>query len=162
MAIFHANILPLLSETMFLDMLRASTDDEYTTATTGISLYQGTQPTANYVNDNWPEHSWDSVDYLGFVKGNILKTSTSSYTLQYLVSTTSEKSGTCTWAILWSSGSVSSTSSIASGTIPTTNFWVVPASDITTSTGVVKLNNANLVAGQITTVTDISLVLGGL
>lgn len=162
MALFHQNILPLLRETMFIDMLRPSSDNKYTTATTGMALFSGVQPTANEVYNNWPEHSWTSTNFLGYVNGTILKTSTSSFTLEYIVSTTAKNSGTCTWAILWSSANVTSTSSIHSPTIPTSNFWVVPVADITTSTGVVKLNDVNMVAGQITTITDVSLVLGGI
>lgn len=164
MAIFHENILLLLRETMFIDLLGlpSSVSSEVSTRNIGITLHGGVQPTADQVLANWPNDSWSSADFLGYANNALLITSTSSLTLSYTTATNAIRSGTCTWAILWSSGSVSSTSSVSAPTIPTDKFWVVPVSDITTTTGILRMNDTNMVADSSTTVTDLSLVLGGI
>ena len=159
MAIFHHNTVQLARQSMITDTLGSSETTDPTSCSLKAALYAGSQPTANDVAANWPSYTSTSTDYLGFVSGTLLEVSTSSFTLQTLTTATATASGTATWAILWNRGV--SVGSLASDTLPTTAFWVVPVCDVTTSTGVVILNDTNLTSGQTFSLADVTLKLGG-
>lgn len=159
MALFHYKTVQLARQMMITDTFGSTNSTNPTSCIFKASLHAGSQPTANDVADNWPSYTSTSTDYLGFVSGTLLEVSTSSFTLQTLTTATATASGTATWAILWNRGV--SVGSLASDTLPTTAFWVVPVCDVTTSTGVVVLNDTNLTSGQTFTLSDVTLKLGG-
>ena len=159
MAIFHYKTVQLARQMMITDTFGGNSTTDPTSCVFKASLHAGLQPTANDVADNWPNYTSTSTDYLGFVSGTLLEVSTSSFTLQTLTTATATGSGTATWAILWNRGV--SVGSLASDTLPTTAFWVVPVCDVTTSTGVVILLDTNLTSGQTFSLADVTLKLGG-
>lgn len=160
MAIFHQNTVQLARQSMITDTLGGiANSGNPISCYLKAALYAGSQPTANDIADNWNGYTSTSTDYLGFVTGTLLEVSTSSFTLQTLTTATAAGTGIATWAVLWNGGV--SVSSMDSETLPTSAFWVVPVCDITTSTGVVILNDANLTTGQTFTLTDVTLKLGG-
>ena len=85
-----------------------------------------------------------------------------SYTLQAVVpNIVAMRSGTATWAIIYEENytqSITSATLTATTTVPVSiGLMVVPVSDLTTSTGVFKLLNNNLVNGGTFTITDFTL-----
>ena len=160
MAIFHHNIIQLARQTMITDTLGGYGGPDATYCFTKVSLYAGVQPTANDVADNWPSYTSTSTDYLGFIPSATLsEVSTSSFTLAALTTATATRSGTAAWAILWNKDI--SNGSLATDTLPTNAFWVVPVCDVTTSTGIAILLDTNLTSGQTFTLADVTLKLGG-
>jgi hypothetical protein len=160
MAIFHHNIIQLARQTMITSTLDTTDGVVGFQCSTKVSLYAGLQPTANDVAANWPSYTSTSTDYLGFIPSALLtEVSTSSFTLAALTTATATGSGTATWAILWNKDI--SNGSLDTDTLPTSAFWVVPACDITTSTGVAILLDTNLTSGQTFTLADVTLKLGG-
>jgi hypothetical protein len=159
MALFHYNTVQLARQSMITDTLGSSDTSDPTSCDLKAAIYAGAQPTANDVAANWSSYKSTSTDYLGFVSGTLLEVSTSSFTLQTLTTATAAGSGTATWAILWNRGV--SAGSMASATLPTSAFWVVPVCDVTTSTGVAILLDTNLTSGQTFTLADVTLKLGG-
>lgn len=172
MAIFNETALKVLRERMFISGMYVSqyapTYENISQFSTYVTLHSGVQPTANDVKNNWSSYNWNNSNFLGAASVGLKETGTSSLILISLTTTTANRSGTATWATLWSirksttaSGTVTyTTGSFTSVTPPTNHFFVVPISDITTTTGVVKMNDTNLVAGQVSTISDITLKLG--
>lgn len=167
MALFNNAALQVLRERMFIDGFTYSTSDP-TFLTSFLTLHSGNQPTANDVKNNWTLYNWDNETFLGGSSVALTKSSTSSFTIQTTTSTIANRSGTSTWAILWSRRLTSSATSVTTlttssftSTIPPTNqFVVVPVSDITTTTGVVRINDQNVVSGQVSTISEITLTIG--
>lgn len=165
MALFNESALRVLRERMFGAGLLGGRS---TSIPTFITLHSGVQPTANDVKNNWTSYNWDNASFLGGLPIVISKTSTSSFTLQTTTSTIANRSGTATWAAIWSRRESSTstnlvtltTGSFTSTNPPTNHFFVVPISDITTTTGVVRINDQNVAAGQATTISEITLKLG--
>ena len=161
MALFHYNTVQLARQAMITDTLGAPNGERNSTyCTTKISVYAGSQPPANDIAANWTSYTSTNTDYLGFIPSAVLsEVSTSSFTLQTLTTATATRSGTATWAILWNKDI--SNGSLATDTLPTSAFWVVPVCDVTTSTGVAILLDTNLTSGQTFTLADVTLKLGG-
>jgi hypothetical protein len=173
MALFNKTALKVLREKLFINGFRSDSSwwaTKWSSFTGFVTLHSGTQPTANDVKNNWPSYNWDNPSFLGGLNVSLAETSTSSFTLQTTTSTVANKSGTADWAIFWSGRldpTTSSnyivtltTSSFTSSTPPSNYFFVVPVSDITTTTGVVRINDQNVVAGQISTISEVTLTLG--
>lgn len=172
MALFNETTLRVLRERMFINgFTTINTDPSYSNITsfTGfVTLHSGVQPTANDVKNNWSSYNWDNASFLGGLNVSLIETSTSSFTIQTTTSTVANKSGTATWATFWSpristtsSGMATlTTSSFTSTNPPTNHFFVAPISDITTTTGVVRINDQNVVAGQVSTISEVTLKLG--
>ena len=159
MALFHYKTIQLARQMMITDTLGSSDSTNPISCDLKASIHAGVQPTANDVADNWSNYTSTSTDYLGFVSGTLLEVSTSSFTLQTVTTATAAGTGVATWAILWNR-SVSA-GALASATLPTRAFWVVPVCDVTTSTGVAILLDTNLTSGQTFTLADVTLKLGG-
>jgi hypothetical protein len=169
MAIFNNTSLQVLRERMFLDGFTRSTSFTAPTSFTAfVTLHSGVQPTANEVKNNWTSYNWDNASFLGGLNVSLVETSTSSFTIQTTTSTVANRSGTSTWATFWSRRLTSTatslttltTSSFTATTPPTVQFFVVPVSDITTTTGVVRINDQNVVAGQVSTISEVTLTIG--
>jgi hypothetical protein len=166
MAIFNRTALIVLRERMFAVGLSAS--GRSTSIPTFVTLHSGIQPTANEVKNNWSSYNWNNESFLAGVPAVINKTSTSSFTLQTTTSTVANRSGTATWATFWSRRQTSTstsivtltTSSFTSTNPPTNHFFVVPISEITTTTGIVRINDQNIIAGQQSTISEVTLTLG--
>ena len=171
MALFNETTLRVLRERMFINGFYAESYTNYsnlTSFTAFVTLHSGVQPTANDVKNNWSSYNWDNSSFLGGLSVSLVETSTSSFTLQTTTSTVFNKSGTATWATFWSprtsttsSGmAVLTTGSFTSTNPPTNHFFVAPISDITTTTGVVRINDQNIVADQVSTISEVTLRLG--
>ncbi len=173
MATFNTSALRVIRERMFIDTYYTSGTSNFTNPTSFtsfVTLHSGSQPTANQVKDNWTSYNFDNSSFLAGGLVGIQETSTSSFTITATTSTVANRSGTATWAILWSrrltalasSLATLTTSSFTSTTPPTNIFTVVPVSDITTTTGVVRINDQNVVAGQVSTISEVTFTLGGI
>jgi hypothetical protein len=171
MALFNTVVLQTLRERMFIDGYYTESFQNYsnpTSFTSFVTLHSGSQPTANDVRDNWSTYNYDNSSFLAGGLVGIQETSTSSFTIVSTTSTTANRSGTATWAILWSSRLTSTatslatltTSSFTGATPPTNIFTVVPVSDITTTTGVIRINDQNVVAGQVSTISEVTFTIG--
>lgn len=135
----------------------------YPTQTRTVTFHSGTQPTANQVVSGWTNYCSTNSTFLAIKDIVIKEVSTASFTLNVITTGTTIRSGTATWAIIYNtSTSVTSATTTASmllsGTAGTP-IVVVPVSDINTTTGVIKLNSANLIANSIFTITDFTMIL---
>lgn len=171
MALFNETTLRVLRERMFIDGFTTQGYHSYTNPssfTSFVTLHSGVQPTANDVKNNWSSYNWDNSNFLAGVPVSLVETSTSSFTLQTTTSTIANRSGTATWATFWSRRltptatglTTLTTSSFTSTNPPTNHFFVVPISDITTTTGVARINDQNVVADQVSTISEVTLKLG--
>jgi hypothetical protein len=172
MALFNETALRVLRERMFINGFNTTNTDpsfsNITSFTAFVTLHSGIQPTANDVKNNWGSYNWDNASFLAGLSVGLVETSTSSFTIQTTTSTVANRSGTATWATFWSprtsttsSGMATlTTSSFTSTNPPTNHFFVAPISDITTTTGVVRINDQNVVAGQVSTISEVTLKLG--
>lgn len=171
MALFNETTLRVLRERMFVDAFYTPTSHTFTNPssfTAFVTLHSGVQPTANDVKNNWSSYNWSNSDFLGGLPVSLVETSTSSFTLQTTTSTIANRNGTSTWAIFWSRRLTSTSSSLVTLTTssftstnpPTNYFFVVPVSNITTTSGVVRMNDQNITSGQVSTVSEVSLRLG--
>jgi hypothetical protein len=169
MALFNNAALTVLRERMFTDGFTYDTGSTSPTSLTAfITLHSGNQPTANDVKNSWSSYNWNNESFLGGSLVALTESSTASFTIQTTTSTIANRSGTSTWAILWSrrltplasSLATLTTSSFTSTNPPTSQFFVVPVSDITTTTGVVRINDQNVVSGQVSTISEITLTIG--
>lgn len=171
MALFNTVVLQTLRERMFIDgyyTFGYTNFSNPTSFTSFVTLHSGSQPTANDVRDNWLTYNYDNSSFLAGGLVGIQETSTASFTIVSTTSTIANRSGTATWAILWSprltptasSLTTLTTSSFTATTPPTNIFTVVPVSDITTTTGVVRINDQNVVVGQASTISEVTFKLG--
>lgn len=171
MAIFNNKTLSVIRQRMFIDGFN-NVHSNYTTPytiTPFVTLHSGMQPPANQVNAIWEFYNANNTSFLGGMDASITEAGTSSFTISATTSSVMINDGTANWAILWSRRiTPENTGSLATLTIesfadsipPTDQFIVVPVSDITTSTGVVRVNNTNVVADSVTTISEITLTLG--
>ena len=129
--------------------------------TRSISLHSGTQPTANQVVSGWTNYCSTNSTYLAVKDIIILETATASFTLNGITTGQALRSGVATWAIIYDNSGYTSATTTASLNLAVggTPIMVVPVSDINTTTGVIKLSNATLVANSTFTVTDFTMIL---
>lgn len=170
MAIFSSNLALALTNRMIIDTLDLiSNSSEGSSSDCFVTLHSGAQPTANDLLNDWNSYRWPASSFLGGTACviSLVDTNTPSFTINSPVTVTGNNNGTATWAVLWSTrtadtgGSIvtRSTSSFTS-TIPTEQFFVVPVSDITTTTGIVRMNDTNITVGSASTVSDITFKIG--
>lgn len=123
---------------------------------TAITVYKGTQPSAASIVSGWTNFNTASADCLAhytganwvqqpvnapFINVNNTPTAAPAY-----------KSGEATWAILWITNIT--TGSIASNTLPSTSFIVVPCSN-TTGKGVVRFIDPVFVSGTANPINEV-------
>ena len=171
MAIFSENVKELIREKMISDSFWYDAPvgfSNHPEIGCFVTIHSGVQPLANNVNDNWATYNWSNTTFLGGVEATIVETSTSSFTIQATTSTLADRTGGATWAALWSrrltplgtSNQTLTTSSFTATSVPTSMFMIVPVSDVTTTTGVVRMNSTATVAGSAFTLSEITLTLG--
>jgi hypothetical protein len=129
---FHPNITKLMLNKGILSSL---------TSTVGVTLFQGTQPTAADVTANWSTHSPNALVHWSGVTWTH-PSSDATLGVTTFPSATATGSGIATWAIIWSTNITS-----IGGTLPHANFILVPASN-TSGTGVIRVTNSNITSGQ--------------
>jgi hypothetical protein len=117
-------------------------------ATTAITVYKGTQPSGADIANNWNNYKQSSLECLAHYNGAnwVQQIAHSPLLAVNNIPTTSPafNSGEATWAILWSTGITAG--SIASNTLPSTSFIIVPCSN-TTGKGVVRFIDPVFVSG---------------
>ena len=103
------------------------------TADSAITVYDGVQPTAQQILDNWASYSSNSANCLAhYVAANWIQpvNNTAPYACisKFPVAAPAFHSGIGKWAILWSTNP--SLGAMALATIPTNSFIVVPVSNM--------------------------------
>jgi len=167
MALFNSALAGLFRERAIIDAFDLDTGDVNTSADCFVTLHSGDQPTANDLDTNWTSYRWPASSFLGGVAVTLQESGSYSISTNPTYTVTANNNGTATWAVLWSTrtaetgGSVTtrSTSSFTSA-IPTQQFFVVPVSDYTTSTGIVRMLDTNMVQGSVSTITDVTMIIG--
>ncbi len=170
MALFHPNLVRLMREKIFTDYNTLAAYQNNTVSTVKIvSFHSGSQPTANEVVAGWSSTYNSTKDSFLALTGAITFIETKSgtgtdysYTLNSVVSNNvAIRPGTATWAIIYEENftqSITSATLTATSIVPVSiGLMVVPVSDVTTSTGVFKLLDNNLVSGGTFTITDFTL-----
>lgn len=153
MAIFSPTIASMMREKMITDGLGpiVSTYSDTENQPVGsiginISLHSGPQPTANQVSSDWNTYKSTILAYNTASYVTIFESTNATYACdpQYIKNV---NTGTASWAILWSRSHISGRDSIIGanggygygGLLPADAFMVVPVSDLTTTTGVIKV-----------------------
>ena len=170
MAMFSSGILELIREKMVTDSFWDDPELSYLNSPSVpcyLTIHSGVQPSANTVNNNWETYNWGNATFLGGVNVTLVETSTSSFTISATTSSIVNNTGSAEWAAIWSrrispfaGNQVLTTSSFTATIVPTSIFMIVPVSDITTTTGVVRINDSSVIAGGSFTISEITLKLG--
>lgn len=129
-------------------------------STFAVSVFAGTQPTAQQIVDNWATTymdthlvHWQGAAWLYSNVDQILSPQIIQLAAT-LAAVTAAHTGTMSWGILWASNVTEAT--VQGSVLPNTNFIVVPASDFA-GTGVIRLASTSIVSGTGYPLSDISL-----
>jgi hypothetical protein len=121
-----------------------------------ITVYSGAQPTAAAVTAGWTSYNQPNANYLAHYIGAAWTQPSGGILLQLTIppAVVVEKSGTATWAILWTTNVTYAATQ--GSTLPSTSFMVVSVSD-SVGAGVIRFANPTLSAGISTAILDGSM-----
>ncbi len=121
-----------------------------------ISVYSGAQPTAAQIAGNWTLYNEPTSNFLVHYTSAGWMQPSAGILLQLIVPPpqTVLKTGTASWAIVWSSNV--NLGAVQGSTLPSTSFLVVACSN-GTGQGVIRFSNPSLTAGVSTSILDGSI-----
>lgn len=123
--------------------------------TVGITAFSGTQPSAAQILANWTTYAaqilvhWSGVTYTRPLDGVLMTMGTPAPS-----PATATGTGTATWGLIWTTNVMPS--DLNNGTIPSTQFMVVPVS-LTLDDGVVRLATTTINTGDSVQLLDTSI-----
>jgi len=132
-----------------------------------ITIYGGSQPTAATIEATWTNYNTSYLLHLpdtSIQQPTAQTPGTGVAIINYGVPTvqTATNTGTAAWAILWLQNIAAGSSSgqIGNATLPSTNFMVLPVSDLT-KTYPVRLSNTSIETGLTYTIGDLNILANG-
>lgn len=171
MALFDSNLALALTNRMIIDTLDLTVNtDAGSAADCFITLHSGAQPTANDLLNDWNSYRWPASSFLGGASCSIelVSPSNTTFTLSTgQVNVPANNNGTATWAVIWSTRSYPTSGTVVTrstgsfvSSIPTEQFFVVPVSSNTATTGIVRMQSTDMTVGSYSTISEITFQIG--
>lgn len=124
-----------------------------------MTMYAGTQPTPTTLINSWSSYNYNTSNFLWHAQTGLTLLVTGSGVSIFAVNVPSAvpvRSGTASWAVIWS-GAVT-TGTMTTSSIPSSSFMICPVS-LNTSNGVVRLTSTTLSAGTTATIADLGFTV---
>lgn len=123
-----------------------------------MTMYSGAQPTPATLISSWSSYNYNSSNFLWHAQTGLTLAVTGGVSIyaSAIPSAVPVRSGTASWAVVWS-GAVS-TGTMTTSSIPNSNFMICPVS-LSTSNGVVRLTSTTLSAGTTATLADLGFTV---